>query len=192
MSPRRYARRSCVITPVTAPRPSDRVPRTARARRGARAGASSSRAVRPGQRHALARLYLEVERADGRRASLDDGVGETRRRRGDPPRRAELEPELPGLERLLGKWVALEEALRLTDLRHQRMRSAAVCGATARPCLGPAVEQERRQLAAPLLCVGESRVRRGAGRFPALRVRGSSRRPTRRSDATSGRSRRSA
>src|SRR6185503_918234 len=125
-----------------------------------------ARAVRTGEGEALARLQLEVERAEAKRSSFHDGADEPSHGRREATAGVELEPELPGLERLLGKRVPLEQLLGLPHLRAECVRPPPVGAARllaearalgARLC--PPGREERRELAATFAGMHIVRVR---------------------------------
>ena len=154
-----------------------------RARAGARRGASSSSVDLP-----LPLRPVTASRSPGTRSrSIGPSVKSPRAttapasratgsRSGCPAVRPRL--ELPGLERLLGQLVAVEQPLRLAHLRHQGMRAAAVghrlrrrgpgCGARrgARSARGGAPGPARTRVYAPARAAS----RAAAYSAPASRV----------------------
>src|SRR5262249_7291340 len=82
--------------------------------------------VAAGDREAFAWRQIEVDRPDVKRTPLGDRALEAQDVVPQPRAGREREPKLPGLERLLRQLVALEESLRLADLRLERVRRAPV------------------------------------------------------------------
>src|SRR6185312_228413 len=76
-----------------------------------------ARAVRPGDRHPVRPVNLEVDRAERERAAPDDGGAQRGHDRTRPRRGRDLHPQLPLLARLLHGVKPLDQALGLAGLR---------------------------------------------------------------------------
>ena len=142
------------------------------------------RAVAAGDGDAVAGREVDVDGAQPERPALRDGALQRGEAVAAALAGAERQAQLPRLERLLDLVDALERALGLTHLGHQRVRAATVGAAGVlahRVAVGArlarALLEQRLDVPAPLLCIGEALVLPQALERAPLRVLAPAARP---------------